>query len=69
VIFFAFAGYARIATLAGEVVGPGRSMRRPSGSRWHHLVTYLLVAVACWGLGGAGGQRARRWCRWSTRPG
>ena len=30
-IFFAFAGYARIATLAGEVVDPGRTLRRAIG--------------------------------------
>ncbi|WP_214404828.1 APC family permease [Pseudonocardia lacus] len=46
-VFFAFAGYARIATLAGEVVDPGRTLRRAIGiALGVALVTYLLVAVA-----------------------
>ncbi len=54
-IFFAFAGYARIATLAGEVVDPVRSIRRAVViALGITLVTYLLVAVALLvGLGSA----------------
>jgi APA family basic amino acid/polyamine antiporter len=54
-VFFAFAGYARIATLAGEVVDPGRVLRRAIAiSLGIALVTYLLVAAALLvGLGSA----------------
>ena len=46
-LFFAFAGYARIATLGGEVRDPGRTIPRAvrlalAGA----LVVYLLVAVS-----------------------
>src|SRR5690349_3381350 len=54
-IFFAFAGYARIATLAGEVVDPGRTLRRAIGlALGIALAAYVLVAVALLtGLGSA----------------
>jgi APA family basic amino acid/polyamine antiporter len=54
-VFFAFAGYARIATLAGEVLDPGRVLRRAIAiSLGIALVTYLLVAAALLvGLGSA----------------
>ncbi|MDN5747913.1 MAG: APC family permease [Pseudonocardia sp.] len=46
-IFFAFAGYARIATLGEEVRDPSRTLRRAIGlALGITLVTYLLVAVA-----------------------
>lgn len=46
-VFFAFAGYARIATLAGEVIEPGRTIRRAIAiALGIALVTYLLVATA-----------------------
>jgi basic amino acid/polyamine antiporter, APA family len=46
-VFFAFAGYARIATMAGEVVDPGHTIRRAIAiSLGIALVTYLLVASA-----------------------
>jgi len=54
-IFFAFAGYARIATLAGEVVDPERTLRRAIGlALGIALAAYVLVAVALLtGLGSA----------------
>jgi APA family basic amino acid/polyamine antiporter len=55
-VFFAFAGYARIATLAGEVVDPARTLRRAVGiALGIAVVTYLLVAVAL--LVGLGDER------------
>lgn len=46
-VFFAFAGYARIATLAEEVRDPARTLRRAVElALGIALVTYLLVAVA-----------------------
>ncbi len=46
-VFFAFAGYARIATLGEEVRDPTRTLRRAIGiALGIALVTYLLVAVA-----------------------
>jgi APA family basic amino acid/polyamine antiporter len=55
-VFFAFAGYARIATLAGEVVDPARTLRRSVGiALGIAVVTYLLVAVAL--LVGLGDER------------
>lgn len=46
-IFFAFAGYARIATLAEEVRDPSRTLRRAiEVALAIALVTYLLVGVA-----------------------
>jgi APA family basic amino acid/polyamine antiporter len=46
-VFFAFAGYARIATLGEEVRDPDRTLRRAiSIALGIALVTYLLVAVA-----------------------
>lgn len=46
-VFFAFAGYARIATLGQEVRDPRRTVRRAVGvALGVALVTYLLVAVA-----------------------
>lgn len=55
-VFFAFAGYARIATLAGEVIDPGRTIRRAIAiALGIALVTYLLVATAL--LIGLGAER------------
>lgn len=46
-LFFAFAGYARIATLGEEVRDPAHTLRRAIGiALGVALVTYLLVAVA-----------------------
>lgn len=46
-VFFAFAGYARIATLGEEVRDPDRTLRRAIAvALGIALVTYLLVAVA-----------------------
>jgi basic amino acid/polyamine antiporter, APA family len=46
-LFFAFAGYARIATLGEEVRDPGRTIRRAVAiALGIALVLYLLVAVA-----------------------
>jgi APA family basic amino acid/polyamine antiporter len=46
-IFFAFAGYARIATLGEEVRDPTRTLRRAIAvALGVALVTYLLVAAA-----------------------
>ncbi|WP_219418684.1 APC family permease [Pseudonocardia nigra] len=46
-VFFAFAGYARIATLGEEVRDPGRTLRRAIVTALGiALVTYLLVATA-----------------------
>jgi len=46
-VFFAFAGYARIATLAEEVREPRRTLRRAVAiALGVTLVTYLLVAAA-----------------------
>ncbi len=46
-VFFAFAGYARIATLAGEVRDPGRVLRRAIMlALGVALAVYLLVAAA-----------------------
>ncbi len=46
-LFFAFAGYARIATLGEEVRDPDRTLRRAIAlALGIALVTYLLVAVA-----------------------
>ncbi|GAA3240299.1 amino acid permease [Pseudonocardia petroleophila] len=46
-IFFAFAGYARIATLAEEVRDPARTLRRAvEVALAIALVTYLLVGIA-----------------------
>jgi basic amino acid/polyamine antiporter, APA family len=46
-VFFAFAGYARIATLGEEVRDPHRTLRRAIAlALGIALVTYLLVAVA-----------------------
>ncbi len=46
-LFFAFAGYARIATLGEEVRDPRRTLRRAIGiALGIALVTYLLVAIA-----------------------
>ena len=71
-VFFAFAGYARIATLGEEVRNPERTLPRAIlialGAA---LVTYLLVAVALLvGLGPNGWPSSRRrWWRWSTPAG
>jgi APA family basic amino acid/polyamine antiporter len=55
-VFFAFAGYARIATLAGEVIDPARTVRRAIAiALGVALVTYLLVATAL--LIGLGAER------------
>jgi APA family basic amino acid/polyamine antiporter len=55
-VFFAFAGYARIATLAEEVSDPRRTLRRAVGiALGITLVTYLLVAAAL--LVGLGSER------------
>lgn len=48
-IFFAFAGYARIATMGEEVVDPARNIPRAivlalSGA----LVVYVLIAIVVW---------------------
>lgn len=55
-LFFAFAGYARIATLGEEVRDPARTIRRAIPlALGIVLVVYALVAAAClWALGGAG---------------
>lgn len=46
-LFFAFAGYARIATLGEEVRDPGRTLRRAVAvALGTALVVYLLVAIA-----------------------
>jgi APA family basic amino acid/polyamine antiporter len=46
-VFFAFAGYARIATLGEEVRDPRRTLRRAIGlALGITLLTYLLVAAA-----------------------
>lgn len=46
-VFFAFAGYARIATLGEEVRDPGRTLRRAIAvALGVALLVYLLVAVA-----------------------
>jgi APA family basic amino acid/polyamine antiporter len=46
-VFFAFAGYARIATLGEEVRDPRRTIRRAIGlALGITLMTYLLVAAA-----------------------
>lgn len=54
-VFYAFAGYARIATLAGEVRDPARTVRRAIGvALGGALVMYLLVASGLLvGLGSA----------------
>jgi APA family basic amino acid/polyamine antiporter len=54
-VFFAFAGYGRIAGLAGEVVDPARTVPRAMAiSLGVALVAYLLVAAALLvGLGSA----------------
>jgi APA family basic amino acid/polyamine antiporter len=55
-VFFAFAGYARIATLGEEVRDPDRTLRRAIAiALGIALVTYLLVAVAL--LVGLGAER------------
>ncbi|WP_312859534.1 APC family permease [Pseudonocardia xinjiangensis] len=55
-VFFAFAGYARIATLGGEVRDPERTLHRAiTIALGIALVTYLLVAVAL--LVGLGSER------------
>ena len=55
-VFFAFAGYARIATLGGEVRDPGRTLHRAiTIALGIALVTYLLVAIAL--LVGLGSER------------
>jgi len=55
-VFFAFAGYARVATLGEQVRDPTRSLRRAIVLALAiALVTYLLVAVAL--LVGLGAQR------------
>ncbi len=46
-VFFAFAGYARVATLGEEVRDPARSLRRAIGvALGVTLAVYLLIAVA-----------------------
>ncbi|MEN3266918.1 MAG: basic amino acid/polyamine antiporter, family [Pseudonocardia sp.] len=55
-VFFAFAGYARIATLGEEVRDPDRTLRRAIAvALGIALVTYVLVAVAL--LVGLGAER------------
>jgi APA family basic amino acid/polyamine antiporter len=55
-VFFAFAGYARIATLGEEVRDPRRTLRRAIAiALGITLVTYLLVAGAL--LAGLGSER------------
>ena len=55
-VFFAFAGYARIATLGEEVRDPTRTLRRAIAlALGVALVTYLLVAIAL--LVGLGSER------------
>jgi len=55
-MFFAFAGYARIATLGEEVRDPGRTLRRAiTIALGITLLTYLLVALAL--LVGLGSER------------
>lgn len=54
-LFFAFAGYARIATLGEEVRDPGRTIPRAIGvALGLTLVVYTLVAVAALGTLGPG---------------
>lgn len=54
-IFFAFAGYARIATLGGEVRDPERTLRKAIAiALGIALAAYLLVAVALLAGLGAG---------------
>lgn len=46
-IFFAFAGYARMATLGEEVTNPTKTIPRAIiGALWVVLVVYLVVALA-----------------------
>lgn len=46
-IFFAFAGYARMATLGEEVINPTKTIPRAIiGALWVVLVVYLVVALA-----------------------
>ncbi len=55
-VFFAFAGYARIATLAEEVRDPSRTLRKAIAiALGVTVVTYLLVAAAL--LAGLGAER------------
>lgn len=55
-VFFAFAGYARMATLGGEVRNPRRVLPRVIvGTLIAALILYALVGFALlWGLGAAG---------------
>lgn len=58
-LFFAFAGYARVATMAEEVRDPQRTIPRAIlGALAFVLVVYLVLAVLLLGLLGAGGLAA-----------
>lgn len=58
-IFFAFAGYARIATLGEEVREPRRTLPRAIGTAFAIVVVvYALVGTAALGALGAGGLAA-----------
>ncbi|MCT1600768.1 APC family permease [Kocuria sp. p3-SID1433] len=58
-LFFAFAGYARVATMGEEVRDPQRTIPRAIlGALAFVLVVYLLLAVLLLGLLGAGGLAA-----------
>lgn len=53
-LFFAFAGYARVATLGEEVTNPSRTIPRAIVSSLAIIViVYLLVAVTTWGALGS----------------
>ena len=75
-LFFAFAGYARVATLGEEVRDPARTIPRAVPiALGITLVTYLLVALAALlALGpdalAAAWTRCARWSPWAgwTRP-
>jgi APA family basic amino acid/polyamine antiporter len=74
-VFFAFAGYARVATLGGEVATPsGRSPRAVRLALGITLVVYLLVASALLvGLGPSGSpgrcpRSPRSWTRGGAGP-
>lgn len=58
-LFFAFAGYARVATMGEEVRDPQRTIPRAIlGALAFVLVVYLVLAVLLLGLLGAGGLAA-----------